>query len=308
MKKTLLLVTTALCLSGCLEDENRVSHNDAMLGGYAMESAEIAMDMAPQAAPVMARSAKMKASNMALDRSKFEGRHIAENHQMQIKTPRDTLQQRYQRDMSHCIQLGCEITGSRIQSSGYGYLNARIAPEKLGEYLDFLSNGPGEVESHQVGATDKTSQYIDTDSKLKNQTAMRDRLLRLLDSYKAKKIQDILSIERELTRVQSQIDSLTGQMRALKQVTQKATVNVNYTIPPRAVEIEFHDIGNSLRYAWNGFLRSVSDVISFILKAIPWVPVWFVGGWLLVKIFRFAFRKTGASLSKLAFWKKEKVK
>ena len=276
-----------------------------MGSGYAAESMAMAdaVSSAPQYAPQMAKRA-MKASNMVLDRSKFEGRRIAENHNMQIQTPRDGFQQRYQRDMAKCIQLGCEVTGSQIQSSGYGHLNARIAPEKLGEYLDFLSNGPGEVQSHQVSATDKTSQYVDTDSKLRNQTALRDRLLKLLDSYKAKKIQDILSVERELTRVQSQIDSLTGQMRSLEKVTNKATVNVNYTIPPKAVDIEYHDISNSFRYAWNGFLRSVSNVVAFILKVLPWIPIWFIGGWLAVKIIRFAFRKTGIAAGKLAFWKR----
>ncbi len=294
-----------------MEDENQIrSASSNIAGGYAAES--IAMD---SASPNFARSPaplaqmakrSVKASNMVLDRSKFEGRRIAENHNMQIQTAREGFQQRYQRDMAQCIQLGCEVTGSQIQSTGYGYLNARIAPENLGQYLDFLSKGPGEVKSHQVSATDKTSQYVDTGSKLKNQTALRDRLLKLLDSYKAKKIQDILSVERELTRVQSQIDSLTGQMRALEKVTSKATVNVNYTIPPKGIEIEYHDISNSLRYAWNGFLQSVSDVISFILRAVPWVPIWFAGGWLVVKIFRFAFRKTGLSMQKLAFWKRNR--
>ncbi len=305
MMKKLLTILLALSLTACLEDESSVSHElmaqADIAGGYAMEQA-----MAMPAAPVMAKQKRtMKASNMVLDRSKFEGRRIAENHHMRVQVPKKSLQARYQRDMEKCIALGCDMTGSRIQSSGSGYLNARIMPEKLGEYLDFLSNGPGEVESHQVSATDKTMQYVDTESKLKNQVALRDRLLKLLESYKARKIQEILNIERELTRVQGQIDSLTGQMRSLQKVTSKATVNVNYTIPPKGVEIKYHDIENSLRYAWNGFLRSVSDVIAFVLKIIPWIPIWFVGGWLFVKIFRFAFRKAGGSLSKLMFWKKD---
>ncbi|MDG1288033.1 MAG: DUF4349 domain-containing protein [Rickettsiales bacterium] len=309
MMKKLLIVLWALSLTACFDDEDRISHNLVaqadMVGGYAMEM-EGAMDFAPAAAPRMAKRA-MKASNMVLDRSKFEGRRIAENHHMQVKVAKESLQARYQRDMQQCIALGCDMTGSRIQSSGSGYLNARVSPEKLGEYLDFLSSGPGEVESHQVSATDKTMQYVDTESKLKNQVALRDRLLKLLDSLKARKIQEILNIERELTRVQSQIDSLTGQMRSLKKVTSKATVNVNYTIPPKGIEIEYHDIENSFRYAWNGFLRSVSDVISFVLKIIPWVPIWFIGGWLLVKIVRFAFRKAGGSFGKLRFWKKDPI-
>lgn len=312
MMKKLLPILLALSLAACLEDEQNAVYNTVGSGGYAAEVAEEAMmmDMAVASAPPpMAqhkRAMKMRPSDMVLDRSKFQGRHIAENHSLSVEVEKEKLKDRYQSDMQTCLSLGCEVIGSRIQSRGTGYLNARIAPETLGDYLNHLGKGEGEIESHQVSANDKTSQYVDTESKLKNQTAMRDRLLKLLDSYKARKIEDILSVERELTRVQSQIDSLTGQMRALQNVTAKATVNVSYKIPPKAVEIKYHDIGNSLRYAWNGFLRSVSDVVTFIFRMLPWVPVWFVAGWLLVKIFRFAFRKTGATWQKLKFWKDSK--
>ena len=120
-------------------------------------------------------------------------------------------------------------------------------------------------------------------------------------------MRDLLEVERELARVQSQIDSLTGQIRSLEQVTGKATVNVSYSIPPKAIELEYHDISNSLRYAWNGLLRSVSEVVAFILRVLPWIPIWFVGAWLALAILRFALNKTGAkggAWQKVMFWKR----
>ena len=308
----LLAILLLLTLTACLEEEDNYHnsrHSDIMAesdmaSGYAMRAPN--MVRSNNASPAVAM--KMQASDMALDRSQFAGRRIAESHNLNIEAELENFQQRYQRDMKQCILLGCEITGSNVQSNGHGYLNARIAPEKLSEYLDFLAIGKGEIKSHQVSADDKTMQYVDTESKLKNQKALHLRLLRLLDSAKAKKIDEILRIERELTRVQSQIDSLTGQMRSLRNITAKATVNISYSIPPRAIELEYHDIGDSLRYAWNGLLRSVSDVIKFVLKIIPWIPIWFIGLWLFVKVFRFAFSNSGGALHKLAFWKKEATK
>jgi hypothetical protein len=294
----LILLFSVFLLTACDEDEHSFATNIA--SGYAAN--DRMMEAAP-AAPMMAKRA-MRASEMALDRSQFKGRHIAENHNMQVEVPKEQLQIRYQRDLKKCIELDCELNNSNIYAQQNAYLHARIAPENLGKFLDFVAEGEGELKSHAISATDKTLQYVDNESKLKNQLALRERLLALLDSYKAKKIKDLLEIERELARVQSQIDSLTGQKRSLERVTAKATVSVNYTIPPKAVEIEYHDISNSFRYAWNGFLHSVSEVIAFVLKALPWIPVWFVGGWLLVKVFRFATRKSGNMLGKLAFWKR----
>lgn len=301
--KKLLILLFAVTLTGCFEDKNSQPMMKGMVGGYGGRA--ISADLAVMSAPPMAQAKGMRSSEMTLDRSQFEGRHIAESHQLQVETPREDLQTRYQRDLKQCVKLGCQIIGSQIQSDGYGYLNARISPENLGKYLDFITQGPGEVKSHQVGADDMTSQYVDTEARLKNQTALRDRLLKLLEAAAAKKVEDILNIERELARVQGEIDSLKGQREALTQQTARAMVSVNYSVPPRAVEIEYHDIANSLRYAWNGFLQSVSEAIAFVLRAIPWIPTWFVGGWLLVKVIRFALRKTGANLTALAFWKKK---
>ena len=58
-----------------------------------------------------------------------------------------------------------------------------------------------------------TGQLIDLDAKIDNLRELRTRLRKLLD--RAQKVDEILSIERELNRVQSQLDSLEAREKYL---------------------------------------------------------------------------------------------
>jgi len=83
----------------------------------------------------------------------------------------------------------------------------------------------GSVSSRSVEAEDVTEQYVDIEARLKNRIALRDRLKQLLD--KAKDVKDILSIETELNRVQSDIDSMEGRIKVLKDQVDFATITLH---------------------------------------------------------------------------------
>jgi len=82
----------------------------------------------------------------------------------------------------------------------------------------------GTVTRRNISAEDVTEKYVDIDARLKNKIALRDRLKQLLD--KATAVKDILSIETELNRVQSDIDSMTAQIKSLKGRADYATIDL----------------------------------------------------------------------------------
>lgn len=288
----LLSIFAVFILSACNEQ-------DSYSGGA--DFARVAeLESAPMAPSSLSKSAPP--SQMALDRSKFNNRRIAETHNMRVELEPEQLKSRYDRDFKKCLELGCEITSSNAQTRRSGYINARIAPEQLGEYLDFLGTGPGELKEHSVNADDKTLQYIDTEAKIKNLERLRDRLITLLNSEKTKSVDEVLKIERELNRVEQQLDSANGTLRHLETITGKATVNSRYSVPFQDFEIRYYEFKNSFKRGYQEMLNSVSHVVRFVGGVIPWIPVWFIGFWLFVKIIKFAFG-TGFSLM---FWKKKK--
>ncbi len=83
----------------------------------------------------------------------------------------------------------------------------------------------GKVTSRRVSSEDVTEQYVDIDARLKTMVALRDRLRALLD--KAQDVKDLLAIEKELGRVQADIDSMQARLKALKGKVDLASIDVS---------------------------------------------------------------------------------
>ena len=83
----------------------------------------------------------------------------------------------------------------------------------------------GKVTSRRVSSEDVTEQYVDIDARLTTKLALRDRLRVLLDD--AQNVKDILAIEKELARVQGDIDSMQARLKALKGKVDLASIHVS---------------------------------------------------------------------------------
>lgn len=296
MRKCLVLaLSAALFLSACDDNGNDQSaQRDSYASvGNARASKMMAMGgVAP--APMMHESAAIAPaappSSMVMDRKAMGDRKIAETHSMQIETPYDQLQARYQRDFKKCVELGCQITNSNITLESGGNINARIDPEKLGAFLDFLAEGQGKILNHSVSADDYTMEYSDTETANANLVALRNRLATLLNT-RAENVDDILRIEQELNRLQTRIDQNTARLKILSTMTSMATVNLSYSVEYRPAEVKPYELKNTWSRAAQKFLMGIDRMIQFVFAALPWIPVLAFSVWLGVWIVRFAFRK-----------------
>jgi hypothetical protein len=89
----------------------------------------------------------------------------------------------------------------------------RVPANTLDAVLDSVGR-LGKVKDRQISAVDVTAQTTDLEARLQNQIAVRDRLRQYL--ARASAVQDVIAVERELARVQTDIDLLEGQLRALR--------------------------------------------------------------------------------------------
>ena len=89
----------------------------------------------------------------------------------------------------------------------------RVPEPRLDEALDQLST-LGEVDSRRLSANDVTEEVIDLEARVASLIGVRDRLRALLD--RSTGMSEIMSVERELARVQAEIDSIEGRLRHLR--------------------------------------------------------------------------------------------
>jgi len=84
----------------------------------------------------------------------------------------------------------------------------------------------GLVVQRTIASEDVTEQFADLTLRLGNLKVMRTRLLALLEL--AKTVEDRLAIERELSRVNGEIDAISGRLRMLQNLADFATIQLQF--------------------------------------------------------------------------------
>ena len=125
----------------------------------------------------------------------------------------------------------------------------------------------GEVKDKNVKSEDVTERYIDLKARLENAQREEQRLLELLD--KAYDVEDMLNIERELSRIREQIEVYTGQLRYLESRVNYATITVNLSEPKPPKPLPEVDWDATLKTGLQYLLAMVQGLIILGFIIIP---------------------------------------
>jgi hypothetical protein len=275
----------ALCalvlLTACGERAERDQAAKATAGGVAMDAAApAAPPPVPQREGLAAQRAIAESAPDALQR-----RLLAVRHDLQLVTDPDAVESAWRQANEACAAAGCELLSSQLvrddqRQPAQAALEARVPPGQLDAFLARVT-ALGQIGRHTRGAEDKTDEVIDTDARLKNMTEFRDHLRRLMATPGAR-LKDLIEVERELVRVQTEIDSLASRQKALAALTGK--VHVHLTITPRPSVLE-QGMWSPVRHAMVGaghlFARSVATIIEFAVAGLPWLLVLVAAGLVL---------------------------
>lgn len=118
---------------------------------------------------------------------------------------------------------GGYVENSNATRDGRVYMSLRVPSKDLNSILDTVAR-LGSEDSRSVSASDVTDQYNDLATRLKNSKALRDRLKQLLS--KARNVKDILEIEKELVRIQTDIEQMQGRFDNLKGRVELSSVSI----------------------------------------------------------------------------------
>jgi hypothetical protein len=142
----------------------------------------------------------------------------------------------------------------------------------------------GTVTAESSSSQDVTEEYVDLDANLRNLRASETSILSLMD--KATRIDDVLSLQRELTGVRGQIERLQGRQRYLERRSDMSTITLSLRPPgasqPRPTPTRFDPLATA-QQGWQAslnLLRSVAEVM-LISVAFSW--------WLVPPLALFAY-------------------
>jgi hypothetical protein len=128
----------------------------------------------------------------------------------------------------------------------------------------------GKLQFVNVAAEDVSEEYVDLTARVANGRKLEDRLIELLRT-RTGKLQDVLSVERELARVREEIERMEGRLRFLKTSASLSTLSVSLYEP--APIVASHPgrsvIGEAFKTAWRNFVGVLAGAIASLGFVVP---------------------------------------
>ncbi|MBU6371158.1 MAG: DUF4349 domain-containing protein [Alphaproteobacteria bacterium] len=220
---------------------------------------------------------------------------LAYDYTAEIEAPGRQIRPLMDAHVAACRAAGsarCMVLGSSVQSESDDDVTAMLTLRAEPKWLEAFRAGlaaqakaaNGRIISTSVSAEDLTREIVDVEARLRAQKTLRDRLQQLLRERPGK-LSDLLETERELARVQGEIDSAQSQLAVMRQRVDMSKLDIAYRSSPVIVTRNTFDPVTNAGSRFLGRVgESVADVITFVAYAAPWAlvlgpAIWFGARW-----------------------------
>jgi hypothetical protein len=126
-----------------------------------------------------------------------------------------------------------ELKGYVSNENAYDYsdrfehrLTIRVPADKFDLLLSTISENVEKLDSKNIEVLDVTEEYIDIEARIKTKKELQNKYIELLK--RATKVEEILNIEKEIGDLQTDIESVEGRMKYLKDNIAFSTLTVTY--------------------------------------------------------------------------------
>ncbi|MDE2686370.1 MAG: DUF4349 domain-containing protein [Chloroflexota bacterium] len=139
------------------------------------------------------------------------------------------------------IAQGAQTDGGWVVSTDrsskhIGFISVRVPAAKLDNTLEWMRAVGVDVLSEASTSTDVTDEYYDLRSRVESMQATEEALIRLLD--RAEKVEDALEVQRELSRLQVEIEAHLGRIKLLEETAAFSLVHVTLHLAPQDMRVD----------------------------------------------------------------------
>lgn len=212
------------------------------------------------------------------------------------------------RDVSTGLMQLCELHGGFIANANVsgqtgtprrGSWTLRIPSSEYRAFLSSVSD-VGEVTSSRETSQEVTAEFYDVQARIRNKQHEEKRLIELLEN-RTGKLPDILTVEKELSRVRGEIEQMQGRLRVLQDLTAYSTVTVNVQeikdyVPPAAPSF-LTEISREWEATLSNMLAFAQGCILLTIRFGPWVVVFSLMVLLAYLIYRRIHKKQAAAIT-----------
>ncbi len=289
----LLLLATTLGLAGCDGVDTRQGEPTPR-PSVSPESTGFSGEAMVRQADMASVSQPASKSSQSETQARIEERR---NYSLQFDDA-EPLLAAYNETHEACLAAAvCRVEQGSLQTPrnglANGYLAMRVARDRVEEAapVRLVADSPA-LSGVEISRNDRTQQMIDTEARLEQQIVLRERLQELAlegRTFSERSIQDLLQVERELARVQGEIESMQGQKRYLAQVTETVSISASFQ-EQRWVEPREHGVlaplWRALDRSTTLFFESLGQVILVVVLLTPWLVLGIPVLWLLSRLWR----------------------
>jgi hypothetical protein len=182
---------------------------------------------------------------------------------------------------------GSTVTGAPGRPRS-GQWTIRVPVQRYGTFLTAVQK-LGEVHRVSSDSKDVSEEYYDLEARIGNKKKQEVRLLELLADATGK-LEDVLSVERELARVREEIERMEGRVRVLNDLTSLTTVELTINEIKDYVPEEAPTYTTRVRRV---FQNSVNSLVSaavglsiVVVAVLPWLGVLLVPAIVIILIVR----------------------
>lgn len=165
---------------------------------------------------------------------------------------------------------------SEVGSPKSGTWKVRIPAEKFESFMASLGS-IGEISTSTTSSQDVSEEFYDVAARLKNKRLEEDRLLQILRSSTGK-LQEILTLEKEISRVREDIERIEGRLRFLTNQTDLTTVTITVHELQMLKHPDAPTFGTQLQRTLIDSLVALSEVAKGLLLALVGLLPWAVIG------------------------------